>query len=255
MRSVLGEASADRYLDELVARLRDVLGERLVGAWLVNSAVRDDYLPGRSDLDIAVGATEPLDPATKGRLAGVLRHAALPCPAPRLELVVYRRSVFAAPGGQPPFELNLNSGPAIADHVTTDPMDEPPHWFVLDLSAARERAFAMVGPSLGELMAPIPDAIVIDALRASAAWHHVHDTAAPNRVLNACRAWRWIEQRQWWSKTESGEWAVAAGGDAELIRLALARRRGETRTALPADRVDVFSAALDERLARAAASG
>jgi hypothetical protein len=253
MRSVLGEASADQYLDELVVQLRDDLGERLVGAWLVNSGARDDYLPGRSDLDVVVCATEALDAATKGRLAGALRHAALPCPAPRLELVVYRRSVLAAPGGQPPFELNLNTGPAIADHVTTDPADEPPHWFVLDLSAARERACAMVGPPLDELLAPIPDAVVIEALRALDAWHHLNDTAAPNRVLNACRAWRWIEQRRWWSKTEAAEWAVAAGGDAELIRLAMARRRGETRTTLPADRVEAFSAALDARLARAAA--
>jgi len=252
MPSALGDPSADRYLDELVDRLHATLGARLLGVWLVNSGARGDYLPGRSDLDVVVGVTEVLDPATKRGLAERLSHAALPCPAPRLELVVYRRSVLAAPGAHPAFELNLNTGMAISDRVTLHPADEPPHWFVLDLSAAGERALAVIGPPPAELLGPIPPAIVIAALRASAAWHRANDATAPNRVLNGCRAWRWLETRGWSSKTEAAEWAIAAGGDAGLIRLALARRRGVTDAPLPAGRVAAFSAVLDGHLASAA---
>jgi hypothetical protein len=248
MQPVLGDAPADRFLHELARRARSILGRRLLGIWVINSGARDDYLPGSSDLDITIGVTMQLDEATKDLLADALRHPALPCPAPRLELVVYRRAVLADPGPRPAFELNLNTGPEIADHVTGDPVDEPPHWFVLDLAAARERSRVVVGPPLGGLIGPIADAVVITALRDAAAWHDAHDTAAPNRVLNACRAWRWLETRRWSSKTEAAEWAIEAGGDEALIRLALARRRGETNRSLPRARVGSFAARVEERL-------
>lgn len=251
MRPVLGDADADRYLDQLLVRCRDVLGERLAGIWLVNSGARDDYLPGRSDLDVTVGVNEALGAMTKRSLAERLRHGSLACPAPRLELVVYRRAVLAGPGPRPAFELNLNSGPAIADHVTFDAADEPAHWFVIDLAAAREGSRPLAGPPLGELLGRIDDAVVIEALRASASWHATHDTTAPNRVLNACRAWRWLATGRWSSKTEAAGWAIDEGGDEELIRLAVARRRGQTVAPLPANRAAAFAATVDERLRRA----
>jgi hypothetical protein len=253
MHPVLDDADADGYLTELVRRAGAILRDGLIGAWLVNSGARDDYLPGRSDLDVTVAVAEPLDEETKLGLARSLLHRSLPCPAPRLELVVYRRAVLAAPGPRPAFELNLNTGRTIDDHVGTDPSREPSHWFVLDLAAARERSAVLLGPPLADLLGPIPDADVVAALRASSAWHGVHDTEAPNRVLNACRAWRWLETRRWSSKREAAAWAIAAGGDGALIRLALARRRGETDDALPAERVTRLAAAVDERLAGEAA--
>jgi hypothetical protein len=69
------------------------------------------------------------------------------------------------------------------------------------------------------------------------AWHAANDAASPNRVLNACRAWAWLEERRWPSKTEAAAWAIAAGGDASLIELALARRRGDASESLPTDAV------------------
>jgi hypothetical protein len=254
MRTLLGDPSADGYLHRLGKRLRSVLDRRLVGAWLVNSGARGDYVPGRSDLDVAVGVTDALDRPTREHLADALRHASLPVPSPRLELVVYRRAVLADPGRCPQFELNLNTGPAIADHVAFDASDEPPHWFVLDLAAARERALSIVGPPLDSLLGPIDEAAVVQALRASQAWHAAHDADAPNRVLNACRAWLWLAERRWSSKSEAAAWAMRAGGDVELIKLALARRRGETDAPLAPARVAALVAAVDEHL-RDAATG
>lgn len=252
MHPVLGDPAADRYLGDLVRCASAVLGQRLIGAWLINSGARGDYLPARSDLDLTMGVTDELPSATKRSLVAAVRHAALPCPAPRLELVVYRREVLAEPGPNPSFEVNLETGPAIEDHVTFDPADDPAHWFVLDLSAARECSRSVVGPPLDDLLGPIPDTVVVEALRASAEWHGVHDADAPNRVLNACRAWRWLETGRWASKTQAGEWAIAAGGDVELIRSALARRRGETERRLPAARVAAFGARIDRLLAEPA---
>lgn len=248
MRPLLGDPDTDRYLDSLVGRLREILGHRLIGAWLINSGARDDYLPGRSDLDVTVGVTDPLDEPMKRRIVDALRHRALPVAAPRLELVLYRSDVLADPGERPNWELNLNTGPAIADHAGIDPAVEPFHWFVLDLAAARERSQTIVGPTLGEVLGPIDDRVVVAALRAASAWHADHDAAAPNRVLNACRTWFWLRIGRWSSKTEAATWAIEAGGDEALIRLALARRRGETSRPLPPASVSDFAAAVEERL-------
>lgn len=252
MHAIVGDPAADAYLDRLLARVRAILGDRLVGVYLVNSGARADYLRGRSDLDVAVAVDGLLDEETKRGLAAALLHRALPCPAPRLELVVYRREVLARPADGVAFELNLNTGSAIKDRVTVDPADEPAHWFVLDLAAAVERAATIAGPPLGSIAGAVPDRAVLEALQASQAWHAAHDTLAPNRVLNDCRAWRWTALRRWASKAEAAAWAIAAGGDRELIERALALRRGEAVGPLPRDRVERFAARVAREVERAA---
>jgi hypothetical protein len=249
MRHITGDPATDRYLADLVATADGILGDRLVGAYALNSVARGNYLPGRSDLDVAIVVSEPLDPPTRQRLAEATRHASLPCPAPRLELVVYPRAVVADPGPAPAFELNLNTGPAIADHLTTDPADEPSHWFVLDLAAAADVALALHGPAPTELFGPVARPVVLDALRASWAWHAAHDAAAPNRVLNDCRAWRFVAEDRWSTKAEAGAWAIAAGGDADLIRHALALREGDRDDPLDPRRVRRFADRVGDVLA------
>ena len=244
MQALSGDRSADAYLVRLIKRAEQLAAAAFVGGYLLNSGARRDYLPGRSDLDVAVIVADALHPVEKHRLAGALRHGAIPCPAPRLELVVYRREVAIAPGGAPAFELNLNTGPAIADHVTVDPADEPPHWFVLDLAAAFDAARAVTGPDPRTVFGEMPRRAVLDALTASIEWHRANEPGAPNRVLNACRTWCWLETSRWSSKSMAGAWAIDAGGDEELIRHALARRTGERDDLLPVERVEALASAV-----------
>jgi hypothetical protein len=251
MRPITGDADADRYLADLADRAAAVLADRLVGVYVVNSAARGNYLPGRSDLDVAVVVTDVLDAATKHQLADALRHGSLSCPAPRLELVVYRRAVVADPGAAPAFELNLNTGPAITDHLTTDPADEPAHWFVLDLAAAADVALAIHGRPPATIFGPALRPGVLDALRASRRWHAQHDVAAPNRVLNDCRAWLFAVEGRWSTKEEAARWAIGAGGDAELIGQALSARAGDGTVALDPERVRAFSDQVGAALAAA----
>ena len=148
---------------------------------------------------------------------------------------------MASPGATPAFELNLNTGRAIDDHLTTDPADEAAHWFVLDLAAAAEVAVALAGPPADGVFGAVPRAVALGALRASLEWHAEHDTVAPNRVLNDCRAWLFVAEDRWSTKAEAAAWAIGAGGDAELIGQALALRAGERTGPLDADRVRRFS--------------
>jgi len=254
MRRLTGDPSADAYLERLAVRAQEVLGNALVGSYLVNSGARGDYLPSRSDLDLVLIVADALQDPIKRRLAEALRHAAIPCPAPRVELVAYRRDVAVDPGARPQFELNLNSGPAIDDHVALDPTKEPWFWFVLDLAAAADTALRIEGPSPTEIFGKVPRRAIIDALLESHSWHVRHDSHAPNRVLNACRAWCWIVTARWRSKTEAAVWAIETDGDAGLIAHALARRTGERRDPLPIAGVDRLSERV-MRLIEAAAAG
>lgn len=240
MQPLTGDPPADAYLVRLVARAADLVGDAFVGGYLLNSGARGDYLAGRSDLDVALIVSGALDDRTKRSVADASLQDELPCPAPRLELVVYRRDVASRPGSRPPFELNLNTGAAIADRAMFDPADEPWFWFLLDLGAAADAARAIAGPPATEIFGAVPRHAVLEALRASHRWHLANEAGEPNRVLNACRAWCWIATSRWQSKAAAASWAIEAGADPELVRHALARRAGERHEALPAERVDRF---------------
>src|SRR3954464_12036979 len=103
----------DEYLAALTRRLREVLGDQLVGVYAGGSYAMGAYVDGRSDLDVAAVVAGGLPDALKHRLVDALRHEALPCPAIGLELVVYPRATVELPTALPGFELNLNTGARI----------------------------------------------------------------------------------------------------------------------------------------------
>ncbi len=240
----LDDSPTASYLERLVARARGVLGDELVGAYVVNSGARDDYLAGRSDIDVVLVVASPMSAERKAALAGAVRHGSLPCPASKLELVVYRRAAVADPGPRPAFELNLNTGPAMDDHLTTDPANEPAFWFVLDLAAAAHASVTLTGPRGAELFGHVARADVLAALTAAQAWYAANEPLAPNRVLNDCRAWRWAATGRWSSKAEAAAWAIEKGADAALVTHALALRRGDRDDPLPLDRVEALATAV-----------
>ena len=107
------------YLDELTRRVAAALPVRAVvpiGSWS-----RGEYVPGRSDLDVVALATAPVTDAQRKHIVATCSHDALPCPATKLELVVYE------PDGAT-VALNLNTG---SDGTTHDRGEEW-FWFVID---------------------------------------------------------------------------------------------------------------------------
>ena len=76
-----GTAEERAYLRDLVARLRTLLEEELVGVYAGGSYALGDYDRGRSDLDVAAVVKGPLALASKAAVVGAARHEALPCPA------------------------------------------------------------------------------------------------------------------------------------------------------------------------------
>jgi hypothetical protein len=173
---------------------------------LIGSAALGDYVLGVSDLDVAVIAPEPV--ADAAALAAPLRHSELPCPARKLELVVYRAEQAATPTRELEFELDLNTGPD-GDRVLTELGDEPAHWYLIDLAIAREHAVSLSGPPARELIGEAPRADVLAALEAGVRWAEANEPDSPSTLLNAARAARFVECGDWLSKSDAGVWAAS----------------------------------------------
>ncbi len=241
-------AAPAAYLQELLRRVREVAGERLLGVWLMGSAALDDFDPARSDLDVQAVSTAPLTLAERGRLAAALEHEALPCPARGLELVVYAREGLEDPDG-PAFALNLNTGPRMARHVTFDARDDPRFWFVIDLSIGRQHALTLAGPSAADAFPPLPDALVRSALRDAIEWFAREGGSVGQTVLSAARTWAWATDGSWRSKGDSARWARARLADpgpvdrAMALREAAAAGRDDAPALTEADAAPVLAAA------------
>jgi Nucleotidyltransferase domain/Domain of unknown function (DUF4111) len=194
----------DAYLAELVARIGPARAVYLTG-----SAALGAYVPGRSDLDVMVVVDAPLGAEERDAIVARCSHDALPCPARKLELVVYTAEQVAAPRREQRWELNLNTGEG-EQHAGTDPSAEPWFWFVLDLALAREHAVALHGPPAAELIGEVPRPLVLDAMADTVAWY-ARNEPGEGAVLAAARAWLYAEEGVFASKRDALQWARHRG--------------------------------------------
>lgn len=236
------EASA--YVRELVRRARAVLPE-LVGGYLIGSGALGDYVPGGSDVDVNLVVPDELPQARKEELVRRVANDALPCPAAKLELVVYRTEVLKQPLRVYEYELNLNTGRGLSDLIFYDFRKDDPHWFVLDAAIARERGMTITGPDISTLIAEISRDQILEALRDSIAWHRANE-ATYLTVLNACRSWRYAVEGTWVSKTEAARWALSRSVHHDLIEASLEARAAGRAGHVSPDTTGVF---LDEVVA------
>ena len=216
----------ERYLEELVARSRRLLGERLVGAYTGGSYALGAYEQGRSDLDVALVVRERLDPDEKDALVGALRHESLPCPARGLELVVYASEAAASPAVAADFELNLNTGAGMTFRADVEPDPAEAHWFAIDRALLHAHGVVLAGPPPAEVFAGIPRALLLPVLADAIRWHAEGDGEPDDTVLNAARALRYAETDTWASKPAAGVWALARVPDDSVVAAALAARAG-----------------------------
>jgi hypothetical protein len=212
----------EAYDRGLVARLRSLLGVRLLAVYATGSTALGDYVPGASDIDRMVVVQSSIGETAKAAIAESLRHENFPCPARGLELVVYNGSVLDTPTPGGAFELNLNTGAHMPFHTAYDPDEEPGHWFVLDRAIAREHGEALYGAAPQDLISPIPREWLLGALLDSFVWHRENEVEeGANAVLAACRAWVFAEQNRWASKREAVEWAMPRMDVPEIAEAAL----------------------------------
>jgi hypothetical protein len=217
-----------RYVNRLVDRIgavadRDAGG--VVGAHLVGSLALGGYRPGRSDVDLVVITERPLPSGARDAVAA--RAGEVPCPTRGLELVVYHRDAVFRPRLDAAYDLNLNTGPGMATHLSVDPIDDPAFWFVVDRDIGRLHGRVVNGASPAALLAPAPRPGVLDAVAAGLAWHREHEPGGSATVLNAARAWRFAETGEWASKDGAGEWVRTRTACPRVVEAALAARRAD----------------------------
>jgi hypothetical protein len=182
-----------------MAALAAALGPALRAVYLTGSAAVGAYRPGTSDLDVLVVA----DPADRERLERVVArcsHEALPCPATKLELVVYEPAALAAPDERPRWSLNFDTGAGVRQ-VDFDPDTQPAHWFVLDLAFARRHAVPLLGPPPAELIGDPGDAAVTAAFADMVAWYDANEPGEA-ATLAALRARHWAATRTFAAKPD-----------------------------------------------------
>jgi hypothetical protein len=144
--------------------------------------------------------------AEREDLAARLSHPALACPLRGLELVIYAREDLDDALG-PAFQLNLNSGPRMAQDVAYDPREDPRFWFVLDVAIGREVGRALAGPSPAEVFLKLPAPLVRASLQQALAWFVANDPRGGEAALAAARAW--AEEGRWLAKVPAAVWLAS----------------------------------------------
>jgi hypothetical protein len=176
------------YLDHLMSALDGAFGNSLNAAYISGSAAVGAYQAGTSDLDVLV-AVDVAERSALDRIVATCSHEALPCPATKLELVVYEAAALASPGRRPRWSLNFDTGAGV-HHVGFDPDAEPAHWFVLDLAFARRHAGPLLGPPPATLIGEVSDDAIEQALEQMVRWYELNEPAGVDVARQRARHWR-----------------------------------------------------------------
>jgi hypothetical protein len=198
------------YLSSLAQRLAVLLGGDLVGVYAGGSWALGGYRPGASDLDVAVVVRSSLPRETKRRIVESVRYEAIACPAPKLELVVYRLETARSSTAARDFELNLNTGARVPLRADYGESEEADHWFPIDRSILAQAGFTVLGAPAEQAFAQVQPAALASVLVKSLRWYRdrAEDSEA---VLSACRALRFVTEGSWSSKPAAARWAAARG--------------------------------------------
>jgi Nucleotidyltransferase domain len=217
------------YLDEIARRLGAILGEDLAGVYAGGSYSLGAYEAGRSDLDVAAVVRRPLAQEAAAEILAAVGHEALPCPARKLELVVYTEAAARSPSVEPNFELNLDTGPGEL-RVDLAPQSGEEHWFAIDRSILSSHGVAIVGPPAGEVFASPTREDLLPVLAQGLLWFRDNEPDSMDAVLNAARALRFARNGVWVPKTAVRQWAETAPPDVLDLAIAELESLAETDT-------------------------
>ena len=150
---------------------------------------------------------------TKQRLVDALRHEALPCPARGLELVVYPLATAQSGGGEPGFELNLNTGATHGFRVDEAPGDIEGFWFAIDRSILREHGVAAARPAGRASCSRRSRASTLAAAarRVGALAPRLRHADSADVVLNTARTQHFVDTGHWISKPAARKLLDQAG--------------------------------------------
>jgi hypothetical protein len=214
-----------RFAEVLAHSCSEALGDIFVGVILHGSLTLDDYLPGRSDVDLLVVAQDPLTGAQLADLTEALAGHGPRAPGP-VDLRVVTRQVAASPTPAPPMEAYLRLAPTSG--VRVEERRHPGERdLAVELSVCRAQGRSLLGAAPAELIGEVPDRWVVTAGDAQLAdWQAIGDDPpyAELTVLTACRVWRFAEEGRHCSKAAAGAWALGRDPTLQVVRDTLQHR-------------------------------
>ena len=149
-------------------------------------------------------------------------------PINHLELHVVRRGSLLELSDRPPFEIHFVTDSGTGRDKVVDGLghagdsDLVTHFAVL-----RECGRVVNGPSPAELFPCVPPRMMLEALATELHWAEEFGSAS-YQVLNACRAWRFVEEGVLCSKLDGAQWASKRVGDTSTIDTAIVHRYGSS---------------------------
>jgi streptomycin 3"-adenylyltransferase len=216
----------DREIVAVGERLGDVVQQfaPLVGAYVHGSATLGGFVAGRSDVDLLIVVEH--EPDDVPGLGDRLVTAASPSPGRGVELSVVTREQAAAARGPWPFVLHVVTDPADAKVVLGSRVGGDPD-LLMHYAVIRSAGATITGPVPGDVFGEPRREAVNVYLAGELEWATTTATVTEAyAVLNACRAWQYVETGELVSKVTGGTWARERGGSVRLIGRALGAQLG-----------------------------
>lgn len=210
-------AAARAQLDELTNQVTALLAGRLIGAYLHGSLALGSFSPRHSDLDLLVitGARLPL--ATKRQIvACLLERSRQPHP---IEISFLARGQLLPWRYPPPFDLHYSEAwrarytAELASGAWQSWGEAEPHDpdLAAHITVLNARGICLAGQPIAALFPDVPAEDYCASLAGDIA--DALDAIAANPVyaiLNCCRTYAYLRDRQVRSKEQGGRWALDA---------------------------------------------
>ncbi len=159
-------------------------------------------------------------------------------------------SAVQHPTASPPYELHI----ATRERKVVEDRGAGDADLVLHFAVCRAHGRLVgAGPAPAEIFAEVSRPLVLRQLHAELEWaRREPGVATEYLVLNACRAWQFVDTGALTSKVTGGEWALDHGADRATVEPALARQRAEVSAAhVEPGRVGAFATEVMRKLENA----
>lgn len=222
------DAALQTFAKRLDAVVATSTGADHVGSYVHGSVVLGGFVAHRSDVDalFVVRDGHSFDAA---RVAADLVEAAHPCPGRGIEVSVVTSSAAVHPAPPWPFVLHVSTEPIDARTVLGATHSGDPD-LLMHYAMARAGGVPISGPPTAEVFGPVEHDAIVRYLRDELA-DALDSAPRAYVVLNACRAWQFVETGALVSKVAGAAWAMGRTRDDALIRSALDEQTGRAKPA------------------------
>lgn len=181
------------WVQSIVVDVSRVFGDELVGLYLHGSLAMGCYYRPKSDLDLLIVCSGPLDVVDRDQVARVLLAASDRRPTVG-DVEASALQIPDTRGFAHPMPYEVHFGESLAEEIRQGRFDYGYGRFDADLAAhctvVRSRGLRLVGDDISEVFGPVPTEAYVDSIRGDLHW--ILDgtnllTSPFYGVLNTCR--------------------------------------------------------------------